>query len=430
MDFIDKFLAQYAKEFDFYERVGSIVQQRLDAQLRSAGVRAIVTARAKSMGSLEDKCRKRGGDRGGYKSVDEIYGDIADLAGVRVALYFPGEIGKADSAIAELFDVIKRKEFPDKDKARPGQPRFSGYKALHYRIQLKGEDLNEAEKRYAAARIEVQVASVLMHAWSEVEHDLVYKPLAGDLSEEEYALLDQVNGLVMSGEIALERLQKAAEIRVAVSNRKISNHYDLAALLASAGEGLTDGPINDSGMGRVDQLFDLIHELGIDTPALLKPYIDALHGNVEVRPLAEQIIDALLAEDPKRYEIYTSIRAHHFQTPLRTDSNQELYMHIGRFMSTWRDLEALVRQATELQSGRSPVLPTGRQLVTLELLSPGMVNGFEQLRRMRNLLVHGVELPELADLDDATNRLAEILTEMKRQFGNRQNSGLRQASEA
>ena len=47
-----------------------------------------------------------------------------------------------------------------------------------------------------------------MHAWSEVEHDLVYKPLAGDLSEEELAILDEINGLVLTGEIALERLQK------------------------------------------------------------------------------------------------------------------------------------------------------------------------------------------------------------------------------
>lgn len=45
--------------------------------------------------------------------------------------------------------------------------------------------------------------------WSEVEYDLVYKPLDGDFSGEEYALLDQLNGLAISAEIALENLQKA-----------------------------------------------------------------------------------------------------------------------------------------------------------------------------------------------------------------------------
>ena len=48
-----------------------------------------------------------------------------------------------------------------------------------------------------------------MHAWSEVEHDLVYKPLNGTLSEEELAILDELNGLVLAGEIALERLHIA-----------------------------------------------------------------------------------------------------------------------------------------------------------------------------------------------------------------------------
>jgi ppGpp synthetase/RelA/SpoT-type nucleotidyltranferase len=52
-----------------------------------------------------------------------------------------------------------------------------------------------------------------MHAWSEVEHDLVYKPLDGDFSPEEYAL-DQLNGLVLAGEMALETLQKAQQARL------------------------------------------------------------------------------------------------------------------------------------------------------------------------------------------------------------------------
>lgn len=53
-----------------------------------------------------------------------------------------------------------------------------------------------------------------MHAWSEVEHDLVYKPLNGTLSEEELAILDELNGLVLAGEIALERLQIAGTARI------------------------------------------------------------------------------------------------------------------------------------------------------------------------------------------------------------------------
>ena len=73
---------------------------------------------------------------------------------------------------------------------------------------MRDEILNESQRKYGAARIEIQVASLIMHAWSEVEHDLIYKPMQGTLSEEELSILDELNGLVLAGEIALERLQQ------------------------------------------------------------------------------------------------------------------------------------------------------------------------------------------------------------------------------
>ncbi|WP_213202479.1 hypothetical protein [Erwinia rhapontici] len=41
---------------------------------------------------------------------------------------------------------------------------------------------------------------MLMHARSEVEHELVYKPFQGNLSREEHMILDEINGLVLAGE--------------------------------------------------------------------------------------------------------------------------------------------------------------------------------------------------------------------------------------
>ena len=55
---------------------------------------------------------------------------------------------------------------------------------------MRDEILNESQKKYESARIEIQVASLIMHAWSEVEHDLIYKPMQGTLSEEELSILE------------------------------------------------------------------------------------------------------------------------------------------------------------------------------------------------------------------------------------------------
>jgi hypothetical protein len=255
-----------------------------------------------------------------------------------------------------------------------------------------------------------------MDGWAEVEHDLVYKPLAGNLSPEEYHILDMVNGMVIQGEMALEQLQKAMEARVAASDRKIANHYELASLLLSVGEGITGEPISDSGLGRVDLLFNLIRTLNLDTPESLKPYMEALHANLELRPLAEQIIDAILAEDSDRYEIYDSIRAQRTWQSSRTGPEDEINHHIGMFMRPWIELETLIRDYAPRREGRPPVIPTARQLLSMELLTKDTVYDFDQLRRMRNSLVHGVELPTLAELDEATRRLDIILTDIKRRM--------------
>lgn len=417
MDFIGEFIGRYTKEWDFYDQAANLARQKLEADLTAAGVHQIVTARAKSISRLEDKCRTRNGRPGReYSSMDDIYDDIVDLAGVRVALYFPGEFDQVYGAITRLFNVITEKRFPEEGESYK-EKRFSGYSARHYRVQLKEDKLSDAEKRYAAARIEIQVASVLMHAWSEVEHDLAYKPMAGELSEAERAMLDQLNGLVLSGEIALEMLQKASAARIAEGDKQFANHYDLAVHLLSAAEKISDIPVNDSGLGRIDLLFDLIKVLKVDTPDKLRPYIDVLHGNVEERPLSEQIIDALLAEDPERYRIYESIRAQRPWVTVRTERDNEIYQHVGMFLTRWIQLEGQLRELFGKDVGNRRILPTTGNLAASRLFSDEFIREFDYLRRMRNNLVHGVEIPSTETLKEAADRIDALIEELRRLRG-------------
>ena len=412
MGLIEDFTARYVKEYDFYDKAGSLVAQTLETNLRAAGVRCIVTHRAKAISRLEEKCRQREHKRH-YASVEDIFNDIVDLAGVRVALYFPAERDQVDKLVTRLFHQLEpKKEFPDTTRTQHNK-RFLGYSAVHYRVQLKEHELSEPDRRYAGARVEIQVASVLMHAWSEVEHDLVYKPLEGDLSEGEYATLDLLNGLVIAGEIALERLQKAGETRVADSERKFVNHYELAIHLLSRASTISGGPVSDSGLGRVDLLFSLLVRLGIDTPELLAPYLEALHGNLELRPLAEQVIDALLAEDDSRYGIYRSVRAEAHRPAVEQDfEDQDIYRQVGIFLKNWIELERLVRNLASDKGQSRLVMPPSRQLQHLQLLDPDMRREIDFLRRVRNNVVHGIELPAASDLAEAAQRLKSIVAEI------------------
>ena len=230
-DIINAFMERYNKEFDFYLNLSKNVEDHIRGMLHSFGVRAIVSSRAKSPKRLRDKIIDRNSEQS-YKTVESIYNDIVDLAGVRVALYFPGDMSKVEEIITTEFNLeAPPKNFPEKKRRARNSTYdkvFSGYAAKHFRVKMKGNG------RYANNYpVEIQVASVLMHAWSEVEHDLVYKPLQGSLSQEELMILDEINGLVLSGNLALERLQLAGLKRTESDNYEFKNHYDLALFFIS-----------------------------------------------------------------------------------------------------------------------------------------------------------------------------------------------------
>ncbi|MGV0129160.1 RelA/SpoT domain-containing protein [Burkholderia gladioli] len=415
MDLIEKFIAQYHREFDFFDAAARLVSLQLESALTSSGIRAMVTYRAKRPERLDQKLRQRNVKRR-YKDHQEIYDDIADFAGVRVALYFPGARDEVDKVIGARFDLIDRpKSFPT--GATPSyNKRFSGYWATHYRLKLRESSLQEGQKRYAAAQVEVQVASVLMHAWSEVEHDLVYKPLQGTLSDEEYAILDELNGLVLAGEIALERLQKAGEARVTREGTPFASHFELAAYLVKAALPLLKHGVHDSALGRVDALYELLKRLGLNTAEKIKPYIEALHADTERRSIADQVVDQIVASDPGRYKLYSDIR-HRFESSSMekkirrrsTTSDDEL----GTFMRMWVELErrmAIASKAQGLEGGDA--LVSRRWIEKLSKLDLDSRRELDRIRMIRNLVVHGGREVERSELAAATMSLRRFLKQL------------------
>lgn len=246
---IDEFMGRYNKEYDFYFNLAKQVEDDLEKHLRDSGVRCIVSSRAKSPDRLRIKITGRNVEKC-YQNVDAVFEDIVDLSGVRVAIYFPDNMAEVDKVIRDLFTVEKEKKFPeDKDQTpSPGEYEkvFSGYKARHYRVRMKGET------RYSQLHpVEIQVASVLMHAWSEVEHDLVYKPFQGNLSREEHMILDEINGLVLAGNLALERLQQAGRSRTEAQNYEFKNHYDLTSYFINENSSIMTEGLNFRSLFKV-----------------------------------------------------------------------------------------------------------------------------------------------------------------------------------
>lgn len=104
-EIINQFLDSYERESDFFYRLAEIVSGQCREWVKSNGIRAIISFREKDIESLTQKIIHRNSTNE-YSSVKQIYDDIKDLAGVRIALYFPQDIDRVEEFITENFNII------------------------------------------------------------------------------------------------------------------------------------------------------------------------------------------------------------------------------------------------------------------------------------------------------------------------------------
>lgn len=126
-----------------------------------------VSARVKSWASLKDKAKKRNPD--GTLSYPDPWNDIHDLVGVRVNVFHSTEIPKAIDVLSDSFTVIRSVDKAAETRVSGG----FGYGSHH--LVLEVPDTSDDLAEFAGLQFEVQVRTVLQHAWAEFEHDIRYK---------------------------------------------------------------------------------------------------------------------------------------------------------------------------------------------------------------------------------------------------------------
>ena len=406
MALISEFIDDYRRKIGHYEHLAQTCAYQCESALKRQGIRALVTYRAKKIDSLAAKVEARAQDKA-YQSIDEIYEDIVDLAGVRIALFFPGDREEVDYFIRNHFQVDQIKDFPEALQ-HPGayQKRFLGYVGRHYRLRLKQETLPHEQQHLASYVIEVQVGSVLMHAWAEVEHDLVYKSTEGFLSQEEYAILDELNGLMHAGEIALERLQTAAKRRINSERQPFSNHYELSSYLYDYVRKASPRGEFEPFIGRTDVLFQFLKDVGLNTVSSLKPILQKCRPGSKEQPLAEQIIDHTLRANPDLYDAYdqarvTVGRCDPYGSPDDFVSYCSSKDYLSSFMRQWIASEKLLADNLhKYLNGEAPQHPR---------LDEEAVEKLRSARKIRDDILFGTDLPGESETLRAKESLQEIL---------------------
>lgn len=400
-DVIKEFLEQYASKQETYLQIKEYVQNIIETALKDAGIMAITSSRVKDKKRLAEKLTQRN-EKKKYQSVKAIEEDIPDFIGLRIALYFPSDKDRVEALIERLFDIKKIKCFPDAQRQNAIYTRrFSGYCATHYRVYLK----ESSHPEWKSFLIEIQVASLLMHAWSEVEHDLAYKQKKGNVSYEEYETLDEINGLVLAGELSLQRLQRISEFRLSSESKEFQNHYQLAAFLCDkAKEAQNSTPY----LGDVETLFEFFKSKDRLTTKKIENDMLKINWNDNI-PIAQQLIDLYADKSVKALELVFLNKYN------KSWEDKETYFFsadnnilIKNFFKKWIALEKTFSEKLILEGYDVKKSDIGSPSVSTDVFLPNVVDKYNALKEVRNKIVHNGEIIEKERLQEYMKEITEI----------------------
>lgn len=260
----DEWTAAHPRAMDDF--AGAIGELLSDAGLAFDSV----TARVKTWRSLRIKAMRR--SAGGEFSYPDPWHDIHDIVGVRVTTYHSNEI---PDVLAVLGDSLEVERTIDKTAETRISGQF-GY-GSHHLVCRVGENAPPGLAPYRGQQFEVQVRTVLQHAWAEFEHDIRYKSPDGVIDPRIDRAFALAAGLI---ELADQQFDQVAAILD-------EEHGDGAGGAAAAGGAGGDGSDDD------DAAADAV-ELGAETlPGLLTLLLPTVpRSKSEHYAWLEELLDA------------------------------------------------------------------------------------------------------------------------------------------
>ena len=122
-----------------------------------------VTCRTKNEESLREKLKRKVQDSQASYSMEYI----TDLAACRIIFYTEADVSRFKFRLRNEFKIISSKLKYDEED----------YNASHHIVKLNNDRSNLTEyKKFENLKCEIQITTVLHHAWSELAHDIIYKP--------------------------------------------------------------------------------------------------------------------------------------------------------------------------------------------------------------------------------------------------------------
>ena len=163
---ISQAVSQYETSRDVYKALAEKAAGTIHEMLVIEGVNfQDIHSRAKTVASFREKLER--------KSYRSPLKEVTDLAGIRVICYVESDVQRVCKIIEAAFTVDPSNS---SDKARGLGTDRVGYRSVHFVARFTDERLALPEyRRFHDLLFEIQVRTILQHAWAEIEHDRNYK---------------------------------------------------------------------------------------------------------------------------------------------------------------------------------------------------------------------------------------------------------------
>ncbi len=160
-------LDEFLENQETFQTISRVVKEALQSYVKDYGtIVNSVETRIKTYDSLKGKLERKGYK---YNSIK----DITDLVGARVVTFYSDEVDKFAARVEKSFTIDWDNSV---DKRKIYNIDQFGYMSLHYICQIPKEMYyDEAHPEINEFRFEIQLRSVLQHAWATIHHDTGYK---------------------------------------------------------------------------------------------------------------------------------------------------------------------------------------------------------------------------------------------------------------
>jgi ppGpp synthetase/RelA/SpoT-type nucleotidyltranferase len=160
-----------------------------------------VTGRTKDRESAVEKIRRKG--------YQDPKSRLTDLSGIRVVAFSESDVKRAAALIESTFEV-DRKNSLDQDTLLAANQ--LGYRSVHYVCELGTARASLPEfAGLAGLKFEIQLRTVLQHAWAELSHDRSYK-FAGKLPREIERRIFLYAGMLEIADRGFDELARELEV--------------------------------------------------------------------------------------------------------------------------------------------------------------------------------------------------------------------------